>query len=210
MSSALDALTWRYATKQYDPTKTLSDEQRHLIMESLRLAPSSFGLQPWVFVHVTDPAVRAQMSAAAYNQSQVTSASDLFVLCSRTSLDEAYVDRFIQSTAAARNVPVESLAGFHKFLLGSVMGRTPEELRAWNASQVYIALGVALTVAAQERIDASPMEGFDKKRVDEILNLPASGLESQLLLAVGFRSDADATQHYPKVRFSAEDVFRKA
>lgn len=205
MSSSLESLQWRYATKQYDTTKKLSDEQRHLITEALRLAPSSFGLQPWKFVHVTDPALREQLKAVAWNQSQLTDASDIFVLCSATSLDEAYVDGYLASIAAIRGIPVESLADFRKMLVGSIAARSTQ-LAEWNARQLYIALGVALTVAAENRIDATPMEGFDTKKFDEILGLAKYGVESRVILALGFRSSEDKSASAPKARFAEKDV----
>lgn len=206
MGSTIDNLNWRYATKQYDTTKKLSDEQLALMTEALRLAPSSFGLQPWKFVHVTDPALREKLKAAAYNQPQLTDASDIFVLCSLTKMDEAHVDRFIQSTATTRNIPAESLKDLRGMLLGSITSRSEQELKDWNARQVYIALGVALATAAENRIDATPMEGFDSKQFDDILGLAELGVQSRVILALGFRSSEDASQNYTKVRFPKEEI----
>ncbi len=206
MSNTLEHLQWRYATKKYDATKKLSDEQRHIIMEALRLAPSSFGLQPWKFIHVTNPETREKLKAAAYGQSQLTDASDIFVLCSLTNMDETHVDAYVQSIAVQRHLPQESLAGFREMLLGSIKGRSADTLREWNARQVYIPLGVALAVAAENQIDATPMEGFDPKQFDEILGLESLGVQSRVILATGFRSAEDEQQTWQKVRFDAKDV----
>lgn len=205
-SMTIENLQWRYATKQYDTTKKLSDEQRELMMEALRLAPSSFGLQPWKFIHVADPATREKLKAAAWNQPQLTDASDLFVLCSMTNMDEAHIERYIASTAKTRGVSPEALKSFEEMLVKSVHGRSEDGLKDWNARQVYIALGFALAVAAENHIDATPMEGFDAKQFDEILGLAEMGLQSRVVLALGFRSAEDKSQAFPKVRFDREDV----
>jgi nitroreductase len=206
MPSTIENLQWRYATKQYDASKKLSEEQRNLIMEALRLAPSSFGLQPWKFIHVTDTTLREKLKAAAWGQPQLTDASDIFVLCSLAKLDEAYINRFVADTAKTRSVTVESLADYKKYMMGSVQPRTEQQIQDWNARQVYIALGIALAAAAENQIDASPMEGFDAKQFDEILGLGALGVQSRAILAVGFRSPNDASQKLQKVRFAKEDV----
>jgi len=205
--STLDNLNWRYATKRYDTTKKLSPEQVELIKESLRLAPSSFGLQAWKFVHVTNPELRQQLREAAWNQPQLTEASDLFILATNASIDEAFVDRYIKSIADTRGIPTDALKGFRDMMVGSVSGRTPEQLETWLSRQVYIALGVAVAAAAENHIDASPMEGFDTAKFDELLGLNALELKSRAILAVGFRSPEDADQNYKKVRFPKEEMF---
>lgn len=206
MSNTIESLRWRYATKQYDTTKKLSSEQLDVIMEALRLAPSSFGLQPWKFIHVTNPALRETLKAAAWNQPQVTEASDLLVLCAFTKMDEAHIDAFLKATAEQQHVPVESLGEYRKMIVGSAARRSEAQQLEWNTQQTYIALGVALAAAAENRIDASPMEGFDQKKFDEILGLEKLGLHSCVMLAVGFRSPEDAAQAMPKVRFSRDEV----
>lgn len=206
MSGTIENLNWRYATKKYDVTKKLTDEQREIITEALRLAPSSFGFQPWKFIHVMSPDVREKLRAAGFHQSPMTDASDLFVLCSLVKIDEAYIDRFLSATAAARNTTVESLASVRNMFLGSVQNRSEQELKDWNARQVYIALGFALAAAAENQIDATPMEGFDPKQFDEILGLAELGVQSRVALAVGFRSPEDESRQFSKVRFPKEDV----
>lgn len=209
MTNALHNLDWRYATKRYDSTKKLSADQQHLIKESLRLSPSSFGLQPYKFIHVTDPAIREQLRAAAWGQPQITEASDLFVLAALRSIDEHYIDRFIALTAHAYDTTVESLNEYRDMIVGSVMGKSEPARLEWMKYQVYIPLGVALAVAAEHGIDTSPMEGFDPASFDTILGLESLNLTSCVLLAAGFRSSEDAHQHYKKVRLSENDLFIK-
>lgn len=205
--STLDNLNWRYATKRYDTSKKLSPEQVELMKEALRLSPSSFGLQAWKFVHITNPELRQKLQEAAWNQPQLTEASDLFVLATNASIDEAFVDRYIKSIADTRGIPTDALKGFKDMMVGSVSGRTPEQLETWLSRQVYIALGVAVAAAAENHIDSSPMEGFDTAKFDELLGLNTLGLKSRAILAVGFRSPEDADQNYKKVRFPKEEMF---
>lgn len=205
--STLDNLNWRYATKRYDTSKKLSPEQVELMKESMRLSPSSFGLQAWKFVHITNPELRQKLQEAAWNQPQLTEASDLFVLATNASIDEAFVDRYIKSIADTRGIPADALKGFKDMMVGSISGRTPEQLETWLSRQVYIALGVAVAAAAENHIDSSPMEGFDTAKFDELLGLDALGLKSRAILAVGFRSPEDADQNYKKVRFPKEEMF---
>jgi nitroreductase len=187
-------------------TKKLSEEQREIIAQALRLSPSSLGIQPWVFVHVVNPELREKLKAAGYGQSPITDASDFFVLCAKTTLDEEYVDKFITSVSKVQGVLVESLAGYKKMIMGSA-SKSEAEKAEWMTRQVYIALGVALAVAAENRIDATPMEGFDPKAFDEILGLSKLGLASRVLLAVGFRAEDDDAQKHKKVRFDIDEVF---
>ena len=205
--STLDAMNWRYATKKFDTEKKLTDEQFAIITEAMRLAPSSFGLQPWKFVVIKDPAVRAKLREAGYGQAQITDSSHFIVLCVRTDVDNAFVDHYMQSIAETRGMPVEALSGFADAIKGSMANKTPEEVVAWSSKQVYIALGVALLAAAENEIDAAPMEGFVNAQFDEILGLKAQNLESRVMLSLGFRSDEDETAHYKKARFGADEVF---
>lgn len=209
MIHTTENLHWRYATKGYDATKKLSDEQRQAVLDALRLSPSSMGLQPWKFIHVTDTAIREKLRSAAYNQPQLTEASDIIVLASRIGMDEAYVDLYLKSVAEIREMPVEGLVDYRKMLMGAVNGRSQDALTEWSARQVYIALGIALAVAAELRIDATPMEGFDPKQVDEILGLSEYSVTSRVILALGFRSSEDKLQFMKKARFAVEDVIIK-
>lgn len=206
MKNTLDALSWRYAVKAFDPQKKLTEAQLDLLLEALRLSPSSFGLQPWEFIVVKDSKIREKLKAAAWNQPQITEASDLLVLAVKTTIDLSLVEKFFQSIVTTRNISMEYLAEYRKMVEGFVTGRTPTELREWATRQVYIAQGVLLTAAACEGIDACPMEGFDSKQFDEILGLSALGLASVVCVPVGFRSAEDKYATLPKVRFPREEV----
>ncbi len=206
MSKAIEALKWRYATKKYDVTKKLSAEQVATIKEALRLAPSSFGLQPWHFILVENPELRTKLRAAGYDQAQITDASHLLVLASEKNVDATLVADYMADIAKQKGIAVENLAGFSAMLNGAITGKGEAGAREWAARQVYIALGVVLTVASFEGIDATPMEGFDNKQFDEILGLGEKGLASQAIVALGFRSVEDEAARAPKVRYAESEV----
>lgn len=207
--SLSEALAWRYATKQFDPSKKLSAEEVAIVTEAMRLAPSSFGLPVWRAVVVTNPELRTKLRAAAWDQSQLTDASHLIVLAVKRDIDESMVDGYIAEISNVRDIPAESLAGFSDMMKGSLAGRTPEARREWAARQAYIALGLGVTAAALHGIDACPMEGFDPAQFDEILGLSAMGLESKVILPIGYRAESDASTTYKKVRFSKEEMIRE-
>ena len=207
MSNVVEALKWRYATKQYDVTKKLTDEQVATLKERLRLAPSSFGVQPWHFIVVENTELREKLRAAGYGQAQITDASHFIVLASEKNVDVTLVKKYMESIASQKNIPIESLSGFSDMVNGAIAAKGEAGAREWAARQVYIALGVLLTAAALEQIDATPMEGFDSKAFDDILGLEARGLSSQVVVALGFRSEHDEAAQAPKVRYSEKEVF---
>lgn len=204
------ALGWRYATKGFDSTRKVSDEDMTQLLETLRLAPVSFGLQTWQAVVVDDAAVRAELRSVAWDQPQVTDASHFIVLATKKNIGAAEVDAYISLIAETRGIDPAALAGFADMMKGSLRARTPEQAREWAARQAYIVLGFALEAAALMGIDTCALEGFDPAQFDRILGLDEIGLESRVALAVGYRSEADAMQHLAKVRLPLEQlVIRK-
>ena len=200
-------LNWRYATKQFDPAGTLSDDEIRLLDESLRLAPSSFGLQPWTFVVVNDPKLREQMVAHSWGQRQVADAARLYVLCRRATLTGADVTEYVHDVARTTGTPRESLSGYEKMMTGFVAKLSGDQLVEWSEKQVYIALGSLMTAAAAAGIDTCPMEGFERAKVDELLNLPAMGLRSVVMCPAGRRAATDKYAARKKVRWPREKVF---
>ena len=205
-SQIISALNWRYATKIFNPIKKVSDKDLHTLLETTRLAPSSLGIHPWKAIVVTDEAVRKQLRAVAWNQSQITDASHLIVFAARKSLDAEYVESYIKLVAQTRNQKIEDVQGYKRMIMGSFAQKTPEAIREWNARQVYIALGFLLESAALIRIDACPMEGFDLVQFDKILKLDTSTYGSVVVAAVGYRSEEDKYALASKVRFPKKDV----
>jgi nitroreductase len=206
--TVLAQLRWRYATKKFDPARTIAPELWAVLEQALVLSPSSTGLQPWKFVVVTDPEVRRRLHPVAYNQPQVLDASHLVVVCGKAPPTAADAERHVENTAAVRGVPTESLVKFRQMVVG-VVDKPAEAATAWAARQAYIALGVFLTTAAMLGVDACPMEGFDPAKFDEILGLKAKGVASLALAAAGYRSPADKYAVLAKVRLPAEEVIER-
>jgi nitroreductase len=201
----IQAMNERYATQEFNGVK-LAPEALDKLLDATRLSSSSFGLQPWKFIVINNPEIRKQIRAAAWDQAKVTDAPHLVLLAVRTDVDAAYVDMYIKAIAETRGMAVDMLKGYSDMMKGSIAGRTPEQVKAWSARQVYIALGTMLTAAAVEGIDAGPMEGFDVAKVDEILGLAKMNLSGCVLVALGYRSPTDKTASYKKVRFAKKDV----
>ena len=201
----LDALNWRYATKVFDPGRKISRGDWRALEESLVLAPSSYGLQPYRFVVVDDPKIRATLRAASRGQGQVTDASHLVVFTAQQGMEEADIDRWLARVSTVRGVPTESLAAYRDMMVGDlVKGPRRSAIGAWAARQAYIALGQLLTEAALMGIDACPMEGLDPAAYDEILGLRGTGFGTLAICALGYRSANDGYANLKKVRYEAD------
>ena len=205
MNTTTKALNWRYATKVFDPAKKVSDADIAAILESGRLAPSSFGIEAWAFVVVADPKLRAALRAAAYGQPKVTDASHLVVIARRTDARTAITNELIERTSKITGQPAGAFDSLKGMVDGSMKSRSDAELDAWVKCQCYIPLGTMIEAASLLNIDNCPMEGFDPKKVDEILGLPAKNLVSTTMLALGYRG-ADPAAGTPKVRRPTEEV----
>lgn len=208
-SEIINSLNWRYATKHFDTSKKISEEDFNELLEVLRLAPSSFGLQPWKFIVVENQELRKKIQEKAWNQPQVVEASHLIVLCSKTDLSEEYIKEFIKETVEARNIQSDSIKGYEDMIINFGKSLDKNQTIEWCKKQTYIALGMLLEAAALKKIDASPMEGFDSKEVDEVLNLKEQGFTTAVLCALGYRSEEDKTQSYAKVRFKSSKIIEK-
>ncbi|MCK9413589.1 MAG: NAD(P)H-dependent oxidoreductase [Prolixibacteraceae bacterium] len=202
----LEQLNKRYATKKFDASKKIAPKDLSALLEAVRLSASSYGLQAYKVVVVEDATIRKQLRAVAWDQSQITDASQLLVFAFESDFDEKGVDRFVQNIAETRKVDASTLSGYSDMMKGTLK-RPKEEINIWLARQPYIALGFGLVAAAGLNIDTCPMEGFDPDQFDEILGLKSKGLKSVVLLAVGYRSAEDDYQHLAKVRRSNEEFF---
>jgi nitroreductase len=201
-------LKWRYAVKQFDTTRKIGQRDWAALEEALLLTPSSAGLQPWAFIIVKDPAVRAKLLPASWGQTKIVEASHLVVFASKINLTEADIDAFLAHTAEVRKVPIAALADFRAMLVGGfIKGMDDAARAAWARNQVYIALGNLLTSAALLGIDACPMEGIDRAKYDEILGLKEKGLASAAVATLGYRSSEDKYAALAKVRLPKERVF---
>ena len=203
----IQLLNWRYATKSFDSNKKLNDAQLTTLLNAIQLAPSSYGLQPYQIIVVSNQEIKEALKVAAYGQPQLAQASHVLVFARTKNYTIAHVDEFAANIIATRGVTVEDIKGYVDTMKGTVESQTQDQLAVWNSKQAYIALGILLESAALNGIDACPMEGFDTAKFDEILGLDAKNLASVVIAPVGFRSIDDDTQHYKKVRKSQEDLF---
>ena len=201
-----EALEWRYATKKFDASKKISAQDWNTLTESLKLAPSSYGVQPWKFLVIENPKIREQLKPVSWNQTQVTDASHYVVFLYKETIDESYVNKFINRVAEVRNAPLESLQGYKDLLINNLVKAPEEKIRVWSQRQAYIAMGFLLETAALLKIDATPMEGFSPSDYDKILGLEGSGWKSVATVALGYRHAEDYYQTLKKVRFTDETL----
>lgn len=205
-SAVLDALHWRYATKAFDPQRAIPGDLWNTLVESVVLAPSSFGLQPYRLRVVDSPAVREALLPHAWGQRQIVDAARLVVFAARTEVTPADLDDYVARLAAVRGIPVASLAGLRDMMAGMLLAEGFKPLqRHWTARQAYLGLGALLETAALLGVDACPMEGFVPAEFDRILNLPAEGLTAVVVCALGYRSPSDKYATLPKVRFDPRE-----
>ena len=209
MKNILDALTWRYAIKKYNTTKKVTHTDLTTLMEAVRMAPSSFGLQPYIVIHITDEELRKKLRIAGFDQAQITDSSDFFVFAVPTDLSSITVDEFIARVSSVQGVPVEQLAGYAGMINGSIASKDTAGRITWAARQAYLGLGFLLNTAASMEIDASPMEGFDPLQFDQILGLKEKNLTSVVMASVGYRAEDDEYTKRPKVRKAFENFFIK-
>lgn len=203
----LQQLRWRYAAKKFDPARNIPDERWRALEEALALSPSSFGLQPWKFIVVTDQAAKQSLRAASWDQPQVADCSHLVVFAIKKHLSAADVDAFLDRVAAVRGTPKDALTDYRSLIIGDLVeGPRSWHVNAWAARQAYIALGNFLTCAALLGIDACPMEGFEPDKYDQILGLAKRGLAAAVICAAGYRAADDEYAAAPKVRFLPADV----
>jgi nitroreductase/dihydropteridine reductase len=201
MSDLLNKLEWRYACKKMDPTKVVPQDKVDRIVEAARLAPTSSGLQPFEIFVVTNPAVREQIKPKAWGQAQITDGSHLLVFAAWDNYTAERINMMFDMTNAQRGGTNEGWENYRQMLLKNYPARTPEVNYEHAARQAYIGLGAALIAAAFEEVDATPMEGFDPKAVDEILGLRARGLRSVVIVPLGYRAaEGDWLANLKKVR----------
>jgi nitroreductase len=209
MNNYLTKLEWRYAVKKFDPSKKLTPEQLDLLIESLRLTPSSSGMQLWKFYVVENMELRDKIREAASNQSQITDASHLILLASRKSPTQSDVEAQLEQTAATQHVTLESLSGYRKSMEELLSRMGPDAREQWAARQIYIALGFLLSAAAENSIDTCPMEGFNSDIVTQLIGADKEGYVVRLLVPAGFRSPDDPAAKRAKVRFDKSKVVKK-
>ncbi|MEG4529133.1 NAD(P)H-dependent oxidoreductase [Microcoleus sp. D2_18a_D3] len=203
----LENLKWRYATKQFDPAKTIAPEIWTALEDALVLTPSSYGLQPWKFLIITSSELKEQLKPLSWNQSQVTDCSHYVVFAIKKNLTAEDVDRFMARTAEVRGGTVEAMAGYRSLIVSDLVdGGRSFHINEWSTRQTYIALGNFMTCAALLGVDTCPMEGIEPVNYDRLLGLSAKGFTTVVACAAGYRSEADKYASLAKVRFPKSEI----
>jgi nitroreductase len=204
----VDSLKWRYAVKRFDPARSIDPQAWAKLEESLVLTPSSFGLQPWKFLVVQSAELKAKLPSISWNQPQPNDCSHMVVFASMKSVSVEYIDRFLETTARVRNVPVEGLAPYRQIVLGFLKNIAGHEL-AWSSKQAYIALGQLMASAAVLGIDACPMEGIIASEYDQLLGLAGTNYTCVVCCAMGYRHAEDKYATLAKIRFPLDEVISR-
>lgn len=203
----LNDLNWRYATKRMNGEK-VSDEKMNIILESIRLSASSLGIQPYRVFVIENPALRAEIYEKACQQPQIVEGSHIIVFASFKEVNGNHVDEYLGRIAQERNMTPEQLAPFKGMIDGFLATHTPQVVSEWAARQTYIALGTGLVAAAAEKVDSTPMEGFNPAELDKILGLAEKNLRSVSILALGYRDEnTDYLSKAKKIRLSKDEFF---
>ncbi|MCT4616341.1 MAG: NAD(P)H-dependent oxidoreductase [Marinifilaceae bacterium] len=207
--SLLDNLKWRYATKNFDTEKKLSDVDVDFIKKSIQLAPSSYGLQAYKILIIKNPEIKEKLKSASYNQAQISDSSHLFVFCAYDEVDVEYITNFVQMKSHIHQIPMNNLTDYQSNMINSICSKNPQDMLSWTGKQCYIALANLLTACAELKIDACPMEGFKAEEYKSILNLEGQRLSPVVIAAVGYRSENDKTQDLKKLRKPTERLFEE-
>jgi len=203
----LSSLKWRYAAKRMNG-QTVPQEKIDNILEAIQLAPTSLGLQPFKVFVISDKELLKKIHPIANNQMQVVEGSHLLVFAAWDNVTEKHIDEFVATVEQQRGLAPNSMADFKNRISGYIVNRTPQENFEHSARQTYIALGFALAAAAVEKVDATPMEGFNNAALDELLNLKEQGLKSVTILPLGYRDEnTDWLVKQKKVRREKKDFF---
>jgi nitroreductase len=204
--SIIENLQWRYATQKFDTSKEIAPADLDTILQAGNLAATAYGLQPFQIIVVKDQAKREALVEHAYGQEHFAKNGALIILAARTNIDEAYITEYVERTARIRSMDVAMLDGFKNMMLGDMNSRGEAGRLAFAQLQTYIALGTMMAAASELHIDNHAMSGFNADAFDEVLGLKEKHLHATVALALGYRSDDDAWQHYAKVRKDMKDI----
>ena len=208
-NTLIEKLNWRYAVKKFDATKKIKDSDWKTLEETLRLTPSSYGLQPWQFWVVQDPAVREKLKAASWNQTQVVDCSHFVVLVYKPKMDEAHIQHYLNKIISVRGGSLEALDGYKKAMVGDLVhGPRSSVISHWAERQTYIAMGMLMESAALMDIDTCPMEGLVPAEYNKILKLDGTTWSAVAAVACGYRSPEDGLQKMKKVRFDHNEIIK--
>ena len=197
------AMNFRHACKIFDENKKISEDDIRYILETGRTSPSSFGMEAWRFLVITNEALKAKLRPACWNQVQITSCSHLVVLLA--GIENAKVESGeVGKRFSRRPLSKEQLDAYLDLYAGHLTDTlsTDKNIYEWTAKQTYIAAGNMMTAAAFKEIDSCPIEGFEKEKIEDILELDTSKWQVSMLLPFGYRVNEQSTQ----LRLNFEEV----
>lgn len=201
----IEDLNWRYAVKKYNSEK-VSEEKVNNILHAINLSASSCGLQPYRVFAISNQELKAKLGASSFN-GQIAESSHLLVFAAYNNVTTEHIENYINLVAQLREVEIDSLKDFYTMLNSYFKSRTDEENKIWAEKQTYIALGTALIAAANEKVDSTPMEGFDPTLFDELLGLQEKDLHSTVILSLGYRDhESDYLANLKKVRIPLDEM----
>lgn len=205
--SFLSQLNWRYATKKFDTKKRVSENDLGAVLEAIRMAPTSFGLESYKVVVVSGQKTKDALREASFGQESVSTASHVIVLCARKDLFRVKNEKFarISDGDAEKRKALSKFESVVRLVL--ILKNLTLSATTWSEKQTYIHLGFAMAACAELGIDSCPLEGFRPGKYSKILNLPRN-LVPTLALPIGYRSSDDVQR--PKSRTPMENlVIRK-
>lgn len=195
-------LDWRNATKDFDPSKKVSEKDLEAIKDSILMAPTSFGLQPFEVKIITDSVLLEKLKPHAWGQDQITSCSHLLVFCARTDVQDL-IDRYFELASGGKSEVREKMKGYEDMMHGAMDPRSAADILLWSQKQIYIALGFSMAACAELKVDSCPMEGFVPEEFDKLLEL-SDNLKSTVVLPIGYRKEEP---HHGKVRVGKDKMF---
>jgi nitroreductase len=198
--NTIEKLQWRYATNFFDNNLYIPIEKLNILKEAFNLTATSYGLQPIKLVIIKNKTLQENLVEHSMNQKQVAQASHVLVFCIETKIDKDFIEAYFKREKTIRNTPNEILKPFKDYLFNDFKEKSKKQIKNWAINQAYLAMGNLLTVCAIEDIDACPMEGFNPKKYDDLLKLSDKGLQSVLVMPIGYRAKDDMFAGFKKVR----------
>ncbi len=205
MPNSIKKLEWRYAVKKFDSERVVSKAKIEKLKKAFNLTATSYGLQPIKMIVLHNKVLQQQLVPFTYNQAQVAQASHILIICIEKNIDRSYITKYFERVRQIRGTDEVILQPFKEALVHNFSKMKEEEIAQWAIRQAYLALGTLMTICAIEEIDSCPMEGFVPSAYDDFLGLAYKGLESVLVLPIGYRAEDDMFSDFKKVRKNIED-----
>ncbi len=203
MNPVIEALKFRHACKKFNPDKKISAKNLELILEAACISPSSFGMEAWKFLVIKSNKIREELRPACWGQAQVTDSSHMIVILAKPPAIEPG-QNYAKHNFSRRNLPEEATLAYMERYKSHMESEVFPLMSpyAWCSKQCYIALANIMTTAASLGIDTCPIEGFEKKKVEAVLDLDTNVHEVAVLVALGYRAQAQT----PRLRHDKKDL----